>query len=60
MENDENVEVRVVLDSDAVVHPLAMVIKPLDALITNVAVARVCCANDLAVGAQQVSFELLD
>ena len=41
-----------VLDADAVVHPLAVMVKPFDALITDVAVAGIGRAEDLAVRAE--------
>ena len=49
MQDYEQVEVRVVLDSDAVVDPLAVVVEAFNTLVTNVAVSRVCGANDFAV-----------
>ena len=41
-----------VLNADAVVHPLAVMIKPFDALIADVAMAGVGRAEDLAVRAE--------
>ena len=47
-----------VLDSNAVVNPLTVMIKPLNTLITYVAVSAICSAYDLTVWTQQISFEL--
>ena len=41
-----------VLDADAVVYPLAMMVKPFDTLIADVAVAGIGRAENLAVRAE--------
>ena len=46
--------------SNAVINPLAMMIKTFNALITNVTVTRVCGADHFAMGTKQVSFEFFD
>ena len=40
------------MDADAVVNPLAVMVKPFDALVTDVAMTGVSCAEDLAVRAE--------
>lgn len=49
-----------VLDADAVVDPLAMVIETLNTLVADVAVTWVSRADDLAVRAEQVRLKLLN
>jgi hypothetical protein len=49
----------VICDTDAIVHPLAMVVEALNALIANIAMAGVGRAYHLAVGTEQVGFKLL-
>ena len=50
LQDNEEVEVAVVVDSDAVVDPLAVMVKTFNALIADVAVARISCADDFTVG----------
>ena len=49
-----------VLDSDAVVDPGAVVVEPLNTPVANVAVARVCSANDLTGWTEEVRVEFLN
>ena len=49
-----------VLDADAVVYPGAVVVEPLHAPVADVAVARVCCADDLTGWTEDVGVKLLD
>ena len=60
LQSDEEVKVRVVVNSDAVVHPHAMMVEALNALITLVAVAGIGRANELTRWAKQVRLEFLD
>ena len=53
------------MESDAVVYPGAMVVKPLHAPIADMAVARVCCEDDLTsrtefAGFPWITVKLLD
>ena len=52
LQDYEEVEVWVVLDSNAVVNPLTVMIKPLNTLITNIAVSAIGSAYDLTVWTQ--------
>jgi len=49
-----------IFNSNAVINPLAMMIKTFNTLITNVAVTRVRGADHFAMGTKQVSFEFFD
>ena len=59
LEQDEEIEVGMVLDTNTVVDPLAMMIETFDALVADVAMSGVGCAEYFTVGAQQVRFEVL-
>jgi hypothetical protein len=50
----------VIVNADAVVDPLAVVIETLYASITDIAVARVRCAPDLTVRTQAIWIKVLD
>ncbi len=60
LQDDKEIKVGVVVDTNAVVHPLAMMVEALDALVTDVTVARVSSADHFAVWTQQVSLKLLN
>ena len=49
-----------IVDADAVVDPLAMMIESLDTLVADVTVTRIGSANNLAMRAEQICFKLLD
>ena len=49
-----------ILDTNAVVNPLAVMVESLDALVADVAMTGVGRAEDLAVRAEQVGFKMLN
>ena len=49
-----------VVKANTVVHPGAMVIESFHALVANVAVSRICSADNLASWAEHVRVEFLD
>ena len=49
-----------ILDTNAVVNPLAVMVESLHALVADVAMTGVGRAEDLAVRAEQVGFEMLN
>jgi hypothetical protein len=50
----------VVSDADAIIDPLTMVVKALNALVANITVTGISRAYNFAVGTKKVGFELLD
>lgn len=60
LEDDEQEEVGVVPHADAVVDPLTVMVEPLDALVTDVAVPGVSGADDFTRWAQHIRFKLFD
>ena len=60
MQNDKQVEVTVIIDSDAVVDPLAVMIESLHALVANVAMSGIGGADHFAFRAEQVCFKLFN
>ncbi len=46
LQDDKQVEVRMIVDSDAVIYPLTVMVKSLYTLIALITVTRVCSAND--------------
>ena len=54
LDDNEEVEVGVVVDADAIVDPVAVVVESFHTLVTDVAVSRVCRAYDFALGAEDV------
>ena len=60
LEQNEQVEVRVVLNAHTIVHPLTMMVETLDTHVADVAVARVSCAEDFTVRAEQVGLKVFN
>ena len=59
LETNVDVEVRMILDADAVVHPLAMMIKSIHALVADVTMARISSAYDFTCWAKHVRIKFL-
>ena len=60
MKANVEIEVGMIADSDTVIDPLTMMIKSLDACIADVAMARVCCADNLTGRAEHIWVELFN
>ena len=60
MQDDKDVELRIVALADAVVDPGAMVVEAINADATQIAMTAPWRADDRAVRAQTASFELVE
>ena len=60
MQYDEKVEVAMIFDTDAIVHPLTVMVESFDTLVAYIAMPRVSRADYFAFGAEQVSLKFFD
>jgi hypothetical protein len=59
LQDNKQVEVRVIVNSNAVVDPLTVVVESFHTLVALIAMSRISCADHLAAGTEQIGFKLL-